>query len=147
MRVATDAIVVNKRKEVLVIQRKLDSNAFPGEWAFPGGAMEDDDPRVWSCCKRELQEETGILAHNYRFVNFFDTMMRDPRGRVISFAYLIIVEDPIVKPGDDAVAYKWIPFQDLMSWASVEARVKLAFDHNYIMGYAYYKYPELFRDE
>ena len=68
-------------------------------------------------------EETGISLSEaqLRFIGYFDAPNRDPRGRLISFAFEACVEvDTQFKAGDDAGEAQWFSLDDLP---------ELAFDH------------------
>lgn len=53
-----------KRQEILLIQRGKEPNK--GMWAFPGGHMDADDDSIETAAKRELKEETGLVAKELR---------------------------------------------------------------------------------
>lgn len=110
--------------QILVIQRK--NPPYQYRFAFPGGFMSIDETLI-GCAKRELMEETGIIATNLQFVGIKDTVFRDTRSRVISATYLARFNDkqmPVA--GDDAVLALWLPLSDVRN-------IKLAFDHNEIL--------------
>ena len=110
---------------VLLIERGRKGEPFYGCWAIPGGFVnEDEDLEV--AARRELKEETHAEPKFLEQVKAFGTPGRDPRGHVISVAYMTVVRcnDVTVKADDDAKAAKWWP---------VVALPKLAFDHTDIM--------------
>ena len=84
------------------------------------------DETTAQCARRELEEETALaLSTNPLFVGLFDTVDRDPRGRVITAAYLFIVDQRYeVRGGDDAKEARWWRTDDLPD---------LAFDHKEMM--------------
>ncbi|WP_372916928.1 NUDIX domain-containing protein [Salegentibacter sp.] len=109
----------NNKINVLLIKRKNDP--FKGQWAIPGGFVEEDE-NLEDAAKRELAEETGIKVKTIEQVKAFGAPGRDPRGRTISIAFLgwIDCEDNPVA-GDDAAEAKWFELDDLPE--------ELAFDH------------------
>lgn len=109
----------NNKINVLLIKRKNDP--FKGQWAIPGGFVEEDE-NLEDAAKRELVEETGIKVKTIEQVKAFGAPGRDPRGRTISIAFLgwIDCEDNPVA-GDDAAEAKWFELDDLPE--------DLAFDH------------------
>ncbi len=125
--VTTDLVVKRKGQqtwEILLIKRK--NEPFAGHWALPGGFVETDEP-VLVGAVRELKEETGISLDEsrLRFVGYFDTPDRDPRGRLISFAFEAVVDpDAGVEAGDDAGEVQWFDINHLP---------ELAFDHEDIV--------------
>ena len=108
---------------VLLIRRGHEP--YQGRWAFPGGFMNMDETTA-QCARRELEEETALsLNTDPLFVGLFDTVDRDPRGRVITAAYLFIVDQRYeVRGGDDAKEARWWRTDDLPD---------LAFDHKEMM--------------
>jgi A/G-specific adenine glycosylase len=52
------AVVVNRKGEVLVAQRR-DADMLGGLWEFPGGKQETGET-IQQCIARELKEELGI---------------------------------------------------------------------------------------
>jgi 8-oxo-dGTP diphosphatase len=71
-------------------------------------------------------EETGLSGVSLRQIRAFSAPGRDPRGTIVSVAFLGIVgEDADVKGGDDAAEAKWF----LMD----EIPFPLAFDHDEIL--------------
>ena len=120
---AADIIVERKKdgnKQVLLIKRK--NNPFGGMWALPGGFVEEDEEAA-SAAQRELQEETTIdlKRQELKFLDYFDAPDRDPRGRIVSFAFGVEVDGNIeAKGASDAAEAKWFALSDLP---------ELAFDH------------------
>ncbi|MDT0676903.1 NUDIX hydrolase [Autumnicola musiva] len=126
--ITVDSVVlcnVNDLFKVLLIQRKKDP--FKGEWALPGGFIEEGE-ELEEAAKRELKEETGVEVNSLEQINAFGKPGRDPRGRMISIAFLcrIYCEEDL-KPGDDASEAKWFELDKLP---------ELAFDHNEIISTA-----------
>ena len=109
--------------QVLLIRRK--NSPFRNLWALPGGFLEMDESLQESAL-RELHEETDISNVRLTQIGAFGNPNRDPRGRVITIAYLGIVnsEQQIAVAGSDASEVAWFSTLDLP---------KLAFDHNDII--------------
>ena len=136
--VTADCVVMTRETEpkVLLIQRG--NEPFKGWWAFPGGFM-DMDETLEECAIRELREETGIEVTEDDIMAFgtFSAVDRDPRGRTISKAYLVTVDEPIeVKGQDDAVKAEWFNINELP---------ELAFDHEEMFGHAFALYQMLMK--
>lgn len=92
--------------QLLLIKRKHDP--FGGSWALPGGFVEmEEDLRT--AAKRELWEETGLEPGYFGQLYTYGEVDRDPRGRVISTAYLSVIEKSRaqVQAGDDAGEAAW----------------------------------------
>ncbi len=107
---------------VLLIQRA--EPPFAGEWALPGGFVEEGET-VASAAARELAEETGIEAGGLWLLGVYSAPGRDPRGWTVSVAYVHELDAELaVKGGDDAAAARWFAVDELPP---------LAFDHAQIV--------------
>lgn len=130
--VTTDAVIFAKEHNetfVLLIQRKNPPDQ--GKWALPGGFLEEDELLVESC-KRELQEETGLVLTKIERIGIYDALHRDPRGRTITVAYTTMVLKRLpVAANDDAAHAEWINIKNLKN---------LAFDHSQIINDALKKF-------
>lgn len=128
--ITTDAVVFAKEDElfhVLLIQRK--NPPFQNQWALPGGFVEENE-KIIKACQRELHEETGLLVEiqKLNFVDVFDAIQRDPRGRTISVAYTCLADElTSIEAKDDAANAKWF---------KLENAKELAFDHDQIIAKA-----------
>jgi 8-oxo-dGTP diphosphatase len=111
---------------VLLIERGHDP--FAGHLALPGGYVEPGET-FRQAAARELQEETGVTAPaRLHQVGVYDAPDRDPRGRVVSVAYLGILPTlPTATGNDDAVAARWVPLAEILGSPA------LAFDHDEIL--------------
>jgi len=109
---------------ILLVQRGKDP--YKGRWCFPGGFVEkDEDPDL--AAARELEEETSIRGIRLEFLRSYGAPGRDPRGHVISHAYLGILPPAkcAARAGDDAAGAAWHP-----AWRTPP----LAFDHKRMLG-------------
>jgi len=121
-----DCMVFTKKTkdaEIMLIKRKYEP--FINHWALPGGFV-DIDETSYDAAKRELFEETGIIAENITEFGVFDTLDRDPRGRTVSVVYYTFNRDAYknMKAGDDAAEVHFFPIKNLP---------ELAFDHKEII--------------
>jgi 8-oxo-dGTP diphosphatase len=114
---------------LLVIRRR--QAPFADRWALPGGFVRLDadgegGEGLDEAALRELREETGANVAYLEQLYTFGAPRRDPRGRVLSVAYMALVRtrDHRVRGGDDAAEAKWI---------AVPHEGKLAFDHDAIV--------------
>lgn len=118
---AVDCVVFDKQHRLLLIRRKYPP--FQNAWALPGGFVEIGET-VEQACRRELLEETGLLAGALRLVGVYSAPDRDPRGHVCSVAFRAEGVSGAAQPGDDAMRAEWIA-----AWHEIE----FAFDHRQIV--------------
>lgn len=106
--VTADICVFRRREghlQLLLIRRA--GHPFMGCWALPGGFSEPGET-VDDTAVRELAEETGVQAPLLEQMGFYSTPGRDPRGWVMSEAYICVAdEDVVVEAGDDASDARW----------------------------------------
>lgn len=108
---------------ILLIERGKEP--FKGNWAFPGGFMEMDETTD-ECASRELKEETGISRVFLEQLHTFSGVERDPRGRVVTVAYLgmIRMAECRISAGDDAEKASWFKLKNIPP---------LCFDHDLVL--------------
>lgn len=124
--VTVDIILITDEQvppQVLLIRRM--NPPFEGFWALPGGFIELDESLDESA-SRELCEETNISDVDLTQIGTFGELDRDPRGRVITVAYIGVVkpEQKEAIAGSDAAEVRWFPILELP---------QLAFDHKLII--------------
>ena len=113
----TDAVVFSYRGmeeqirdvnalEVLLVKRS--NHPSIGFWALPGGFINLRED-LEETARRELQEETGVSGLCMEQIAVCGAMDRDPRTRVITTAYMALVnrEEISIEAGDDAADAAW----------------------------------------
>ena len=131
--VAVDLVVLTVQEgafTVLAVRRGV--APYRGRWALPGGFVLEEEGLV-DAAARELHEETGlppsVRAHLEQLATY-GSPKRDPRGRVVSVAYLALLPKPsALAAGSDAAEASWLPVDDLLARPD-----RLAFDHHRILG-------------
>ena len=126
IKLSVDAVVFGYEEgniSVLLIKRKYDP--FKGQWAIPGGFVENHES-LEDAVERELFEETGIKINYLEQLYTFGKPDRDPRGRVVSIAYF-----GLVRPN----AFKLYASTDAeqAQWFNINYLPKLSFDHKEIL--------------
>lgn len=112
---------------VLVVRRG--SKPFAGRWALPGGFV-DPGEQLSDAAARELHEETGVKPHRVHLeqLGAYGDPRRDPRGRVVSVAFLTGLPASVQpEGGDDAADAQWMAVDE-----AARPR-RLAFDHRTIL--------------
>lgn len=149
--VTCDAVVFTIHADdlaVLLIKRK--SDPFKGQWALPGGFVNENES-LDRAAARELSEETGLSGTKLEQLGAFGDPGRDPRGHTVTVAYLtFLVAEAKITPSDDAAEAEWHPFRRLelddaplpagrraRARSKTAATTKLAFDHGKIIASAY----------
>jgi 8-oxo-dGTP diphosphatase len=110
---------------VLVVERGAEP--FLGHDALPGGFLHAGETLL-DAALRELAEETNLDGRDLHLEQLavYDDPDRDPRGRIVSVAYLAIAPDlPVPVGGSDAASARWAPVSEI--------RGNLAFDHRLIL--------------
>jgi ADP-ribose pyrophosphatase YjhB (NUDIX family) len=100
--------VVRRGGRVLLAQRSVPPGV--GRWGFPGG-MQELGETVHECARRELAEETRILADPVSTLSVFDQIRHDDEKRVKAHFTLIAVlldwRAGEGEPIEDATALGW----------------------------------------
>ncbi len=114
------------RLSVLLIERDL--SPFEGRLALPGGFVRPTED-LEAAARRELREETGLHDTYLEQLYSFGAPDRDPRGRVVTVAWMALVKpsDHRLVADTDARRALWVPLAEVGP---------LAFDHRLILDVA-----------
>ena len=99
--------------------------------ALPGGFVRERE-NLDDAAARELAEETGLAVEDVHLEQLasYGQPRRDPRGRVVTVAYLALVRGaPAVRGGGDAARADWVD----LDGTDPAAPAALAFDHARIL--------------
>lgn len=127
--VTVDLIVLTVRHgELVVLLVERGVEPFLGRPALPGGFVQPEEDLL-AAARRELLEETGLRVTHLEQLATYGAPRRDPRGRVVTIAYLAFLPDPgPVTGASDASAAGWNAVGPLLT-----GRKKLAFDHSRLL--------------
>ena len=125
MQVAVDAVVftaMHDELKILLIQRN--EPPFKGKWALPGGFVEKNE-ELENAAQRELYEETNVRNIFMQKIGAYGAVGRDPRGRVLSVAYLALISaGQKLKTSRETKG---------VEWHSLNSLPGLGFDHKNIV--------------
>jgi 8-oxo-dGTP diphosphatase len=118
--------IQNGSLKLLLIKRK--SSPFKNSYALPGGFVRMNET-LDDAAKRELEEETGVKDVYLEQLYTFGDVRRDPRTRVVTIAYMALVDSERLKIRAASDASD-------VGWFDVDSLPPLAFDHDKIISYA-----------
>ncbi len=122
---AVGAVLI-KNNTILLIKR-----GYPPKenyWAIPGGVIEAGET-IYDAAKRELEEETGLLAEPLGVIAISQAILRE--NNRVRFHYIIIdvlfdqnTIRGFLRPGGDAVDVAWISLNEVLSKDDVTLSTK-----------------------
>lgn len=113
--------------QVLVGKVTAKDNPFKGKWALIGGLVRVEETAEQSA-SRLLMDKTGIQNIYKEQLYTFSEVSRDPRGRVVSVAYIALTSDLYVQGISKA--------RMETMWVDVINVPSLAYDHNKVLSIA-----------
>ncbi len=96
------------KRALKVLLVKRESYPYKGCFALPGGFCRPDED-VYKTARRELFEETNVKDVYLKQAGVFGDIGRDPRGWIISNAFLALIDSKKynLRGGTDAWEAKW----------------------------------------
>jgi 8-oxo-dGTP diphosphatase len=122
--VSADGILIEEGRVLLVRRR---NHPCKGQLALPGGFLEYGKETLEDAVVREVEEETGLRTTVVRPVGAFSHPQRDPRGHVVTAAFILRRRAGELEAGDDASSAGFYPLDRVPD---------LAFDHAFILAQA-----------
>lgn len=111
----TDAVIFTHEGELTkslenmkLLLVKRSNHPSIGFWALPGGFINLEE-NLDDTARRELEEETHVKGITMEQIAAYGDYNRDPRARVITVAYMALVDEKCVnvQAGDDAADAAW----------------------------------------
>lgn len=123
---ATDVVVFRVHDGRLqVLLRKVEGNPhFPDDWGIIGGLIRPTETAEESV-DRHLRDKAGLSGVYKEQLETFSDVDRDPRGRVVSVAYIALI--------DDEAAEAALVKDGKTRWTYIRELPILAYDHNLIV--------------
>ena len=85
------------KKMMSVLLVKRDDHPYKDKWCLPGGFLNPKTETLEECAKRVLKRETNLEDIYLEQLYTFDRIDRDPRMRVISTAYVALIDKDELK--------------------------------------------------
>jgi 8-oxo-dGTP diphosphatase len=120
---ATDVVLFTYQNNVLkVCLLNINNNYFHKMKALPGGLILPAETAENSVA-RHMRDKAGVDIKNTHIEQLysFSKINRDPRGRVVSVAYLALLPSEKIK------------YREGVEWVEVKKLPKLAYDHSEIV--------------
>jgi len=127
---AVDLVILTLRDSglhVLLVERGVEP--YKGALAVPGGFLQHPEEDLAAAAHRELSEEADLDVASLEHLGVYGEPGREPRGRVVSVAYLAVaprLPEPVA--GTDAADARWQRVDRVLS-----GDLTLAFDHRRIV--------------
>lgn len=80
------------KKMLSILLVKRNDFPFKDKWCLPGGFLNPKNETLDECAKRVLKKETNLSDIYLEQLYTFDDIKRDPRTRVVSTAYVALVD-------------------------------------------------------
>lgn len=123
-----DTVIIDSEDTIVLVKRKY--GPYKNHWAIPGGFVEVGES-VEEAAVREASEETGLNIELVSMIGVYSKPERDPRGHVVTVAYIARPISGDLKADSDA--------KDAFKFTKDEiSNMKLAFDHENILKDAFH---------
>ncbi len=99
------AVIYHKGK-ILLVRRSKNDKGLPGYWDFPGGHVEFLETRMQAAI-REVKEETGLKAKNFKELNTIDAIPKRRNKHFILTFYKAESLTNYIKLSKEHDKYQW----------------------------------------
>lgn len=80
------------KKMMSILLVKRDDYPYKDKWCLPGGFLNPKTETLEECAKRVLKSETNLSDIYLEQLYTYDAIDRDPRTRVVSTAYIALID-------------------------------------------------------
>ena len=80
------------KKMMSILLVKRDDYPYKGKWCLPGGFLNPKEETLEDCARRILKKETNLSNIYLEQLYTFDRINRDPRMRIVSTAYVALID-------------------------------------------------------
>ncbi|XP_031492665.1 nudix hydrolase 7-like isoform X1 [Nymphaea colorata] len=133
-RLGIGAVVINNKKEVLVVQEKAGYFKGSGVWKLPTGVVEEGED-ISTGAKREVMEETGIEAEFVEILGFRESHKAHFNKK--SDLFFVCMLEPktyaIVKQDSEIADAQWMPVEEYASQPYVQKHESLNIVANMVL--------------
>ena len=101
--------------ELLLIKRSLNLRNHPGEWAFPGGKVDQEDKDYSETALREIREEVGLNSSIINLLGRLETVKTTSGYYVVPYVGILDNEYSLRINVNEVDDYMFLPFNVLIS--------------------------------
>ena len=101
--------------ELLLIRRSRNLRNHPGEWAFPGGKVDQEDKDYSETALREIREEVGLNSSIINLLGRLETVETTSGYSVVPYVGILDNEYSIKININEVDDYVLLPFNVLIS--------------------------------
>lgn len=106
--------VVSSSNQVLVHQRSLSKDIWPGWWDIAVGGVMAPGEASRDAAERELAEEVGLTGVSVQLMG--SGAYDDSNVKLVADAYVCFSDGPFIFSDGEVVATEWVPLSELMGW-------------------------------
>jgi len=110
-----EVLVKHRDGTYLCMKRSYDKKNYPGYYELSAGGAAILNEDKYTCIKRELKEETGLICNKFTQIGF----MIDEDAKCLFYSFLCVVDcdkNSIILQEGETIGYKWINKEELINY-------------------------------